>query len=55
MGETLTEVYRALRDTREDGYGCISVGFTVEFVGVHEVFHVSMLQKYIPDPTHVMD
>ena len=24
-------------------------------VGVHEVFHVSMLQKYTPDPTHVVD
>ena len=23
--------------------------------GVHEVFHVSMLQKYTPDPTHVMN
>ena len=23
--------------------------------GVHEVFHVSMLQKYIPDPAHVVD
>ena len=23
--------------------------------GVHEVFHVSMLQKYAPDPTHVVD
>ena len=23
--------------------------------GVHEVFHVSMLQKYTPDPTHVVD
>ena len=23
--------------------------------GVHEVFHISMLQKYTPDPTHVMD
>ena len=23
--------------------------------GVHEVFHVSMLRKYIPDPAHVMD
>ena len=25
------------------------------FLGVHEVFHVSMLQKYTPDPTHVVD
>ena len=23
--------------------------------GVHEVFHVSMLHKYTPDPTHVVD
>ena len=23
--------------------------------GVHEVFYVSMLQKYMPDPTHVVD
>ena len=23
--------------------------------GVHGVFHVSMLQKYTPDPTHVVD
>ena len=23
--------------------------------GVHELFHVSMLQKYTPDPAHVVD
>ena len=23
--------------------------------GVHEVFHVSMIRKYIPDPAHVVD
>ena len=23
--------------------------------GVHEVFHVSMLLKYTPDPTHAVD
>ena len=23
--------------------------------GVHEVFHVSMLWRYTPDPTHVVD
>ena len=23
--------------------------------GVHEVFHVSMLRKYTPDPAHAMD
>ena len=25
------------------------------FLSVHEVFHVSMLRKYIPDPTHIVD
>ena len=24
-------------------------------LGVHEVFHVSMLQKFTPDPAHVVD
>ena len=24
-------------------------------IGVHEVFHVSMLQKYTPDPAHVVN
>ena len=23
--------------------------------GVHEVFHISMLRKYNPDPTHLVD
>ena len=23
--------------------------------GVHEVFHVSMLRRYTPDPSHVVD
>ena len=23
--------------------------------GVHNVFHVSMLRKYVPDPSHVVD
>ena len=33
MGETIAEVYRALRDTQEGGYGCISVCFTAKLVG----------------------
>ena len=24
-------------------------------IGVHEVFHVSMLREYTPDPAHVVD
>ena len=27
----------------------------LSLANVHEVFHVSMLRKYTPDPTHVVD
>ena len=30
-GETIAEIYRALRDTQKGGYSCILVGFTDEF------------------------
>ena len=29
--------------------------FPPSMAGVHEVFHVSMLLRYTPDPTHVVD
>ena len=31
------------------------LAFSPSMSGVHEVFHVSMLQKYTPDPAHVVD
>ena len=31
------------------------LNFPPSMLGVHEVFHVSMLRKYTPDPTHVVD
>ena len=53
--EASAKVYRTLQDTREGGYSCISIGVTTSLSGVHEVFHISMLRKYTPDPTHVVD
>ena len=37
--------------------GTVSYRFALppSLSGFHEVFHVSMLQKYTPDPTHVVD
>ena len=32
MGKAIAEVYRALQDTREGGYSCISLGTTTEFI-----------------------
>ena len=31
------------------------LALTPEFADVHDVFHVSMLRKYVADPTHVLD
>ena len=31
------------------------LALTPSMLGFHEVFHVSMLRKYIPDPAHVVD
>ena len=31
------------------------LGLSPSMTGVHEVFHISMLRKYIPDPAHVVD
>ena len=42
LGEAFAEVHRALRDTPS-------------LSGVHEVFHVSMLRRYTPDPAYVVD
>ena len=37
--------------------GTVAYRFTLplSLSGVHEVFHVSMLQKYTPDPAYVVD
>ncbi|XP_057483982.1 uncharacterized protein LOC130770513 [Actinidia eriantha] len=31
------------------------LALTLEFANIHDVFHVSMLRKYVADPTHVLE
>ena len=40
-----------------EGVGAVAYRLALpsSLFGVHEVFHVSMLQKYTPDPAHVVD
>ena len=45
----------ASRDTREDRHCAYRLALPLNMLGVHEVFHVSMLRKYTPDPAHVVD
>ena len=37
------------------GEGAYRLALPPQLSGVHDVFHVSMLQKYEPDPSHVLD
>jgi hypothetical protein len=37
------------------GENAYQLALPPELAGVHNVFHVSMLRKYIPDPNHVID
>ena len=41
------------RDTREGR--AYRLALSPSMLGVHEVFHVSMLRKYTTDPSHVVD
>ena len=31
------------------------LALTPEFTIVHDIFHISMLRKYVADPTHVLE
>ena len=37
------------------GTGAYQLALPPSLLGVHEVFHVSMLRKYTPNPAHVVD
>ena len=45
----------ASRDTREDRQCAYRLALSPSMSGVHEVFHVSILRKYTPDPAHEVD
>ena len=53
--EDIAEVYWTFRDTREGRHLCVPVSVTAQHDRCHEVFHVSMLREYTPDPAHVVD
>ena len=46
---------RPFIDTREGEHYRYRLALPPSMSGVHEVFHVSILQKYTLDPAHIMD
>ena len=49
-----SKIYRTLRDFEQGGTSSLQVEVTPELSRIHDTFHVSMLRKYIPDPSHAL-
>ena len=52
LGPRYIELFKILERVGTVAYW---LALPLSLSGVYEVFHVSMLRKYTPDPTHVMD
>ncbi|XP_058185739.1 uncharacterized protein LOC131302965 [Rhododendron vialii] len=53
-----TEQVKVIRQrllTAQNWGSSVSLGLATEAFRVHDVFHVSMLRKYKPDPSHVLE
>ena len=55
MGKIIVKVYRAFKVLKRVGIVSYRLALPPSLSGVHAVFHVSMLRKYTPDPTLVVD
>lgn len=53
--EIKSQICRSFWDTKYSGTNGLPIGATAEWEGMHNVFHVSMLRKYVADPSHVID
>ena len=54
-GKLLSRLTRPFEILERIGVVAYRLALPPRMSGVHEVFHVSMLRKYTPDPTHVVD
>ena len=52
LGPRYVGPFEVLRLTGEVAY---ELALLLELSQVHPVFHVSMLRKYVPDPSHVVE
>ena len=54
-GKLLSRFIRPFEILERVGTVEYRLALPLSLLGVHEVFHVSMLRKYTPDPAHVVD
>ena len=53
--EAIAEVYWPFEILERTGTVAYRLALPPNMLGVYEVFHVSMLREYTPDPAHVVD
>ncbi|KAL5564721.1 hypothetical protein UlMin_027885 [Ulmus minor] len=54
-GESQITAPNFIESTTEVGKVAYRLALPPDLSSVHNVFHVSMLKKYVPDPTHVLE
>ena len=54
-GKLLPRYIRPFEILERVGTVMYRLALPLSLSGVHEVFHVSMLRKYTPNPTHIVD
>ena len=54
-GKAIAKAYWAFEVLKRVGTVVYRLGLSPILLSVHAVFHVSMLWKYTPDTTHVVD
>ena len=54
-GKLSSRFIRPFEVLKRLGVAAYQLALSLCLLGVHEVFHVSMFQKYTPDPTHAVD
>ena len=55
MREVVAEVHWTFEVLERVGAVAYRLALLSSLSSVHEVFHISMLWKYTPDPTHIVD
>ena len=55
QGKLAPRYIGAFKILKRMGTVAYRLALSLSLSGVHEVFHISMLQKYTPDPAHIVD
>ena len=53
--KAFTKIYWTFQDKEQNWRRSLPSGPSIKTLGIHNVFYVSMLHKYVADPTHIIN